>query len=427
MNGPPIPNGWVDVVDGRIAATGHGRRSGTLDGSEHDLGHVALLPALVNAHAHLELSFLRGRVPPSATFSAWVRTLLRMRGPAADADPSAVEREAANAIAEARASGTGVVGDVANTRVTVPLLVRSALSARVFIELLGFNVQDPAERVRAARAALVHEGLRGDRLLSGQLLSGQLLTNGVSVGLAPHAPYSVSPALFAALGADVHQHSDGRSTVHLGESPEEVEFLRTGTGPFRMLLDDLGAWNPGWRPPGCSPARYLESLGWLGPRVAVVHGVQLVADDLDALRAHDSAVIVCPRSNEHVGVGVPPLQAFYDAGLRVAVGTDSLASVADLNLFSELARMRRAAPSVRARQLLQSATAVGADVLGLEADHGTIQPGRRADLIAVTLPPHVRDAEDVEEYLLTGIAPDQVSWIDATWTSGAPERSPQDA
>jgi imidazolonepropionase-like amidohydrolase len=101
--------------------------------------------------------------------------------------------------------------------------------------------------------------------------------------------------------------------------------------------------------------------------------------------------------------------------------------VADLNLFSELARMRRAAPLVPARRLLRSATVVGADVLGLEADHGTIEPGRRADLIAVALPPHLRDAEDVEEYLLTGIAPEQVSWIDAAWTSGAPDRRPQDA
>ncbi len=409
MSGPPIPDGWVETIGGRIVATGQGLavRNPLID---RDLGHVALLPALVNAHTHLELSFLRGRIPPSTSFPAWVRTLLQVRGPAAAADPSAVERDAIAAIAEARASGTGIVGDVANTSVTVPWLAEAGLSTRVFFEMLGFSVPDATERVQAARTTI--EAARGATAPNDR----------ISVGLAPHAPYSVSPALFGALRADLQSHPEDRSTVHLAESPEEVEFLQSGTGPFRALLDDLGAWNPAWHPPGRSPARYLEALGWLGRRVAVVHGVQFVEDDLVALRDHDTAVIVCPRSNQHVGVGQPPLAAFYDAGLRVAVGTDSLASVADLNLFSELAQMRRVAPAVSARRLLQSATAVGADVLGLAEEHGTLEVGRRADLIAVALPSEIRHAGDVEEYLLTGIAPDQVSWIDASWMSGVPDQ-----
>jgi 5-methylthioadenosine/S-adenosylhomocysteine deaminase len=109
-----------------------------------------------------------------------------------------------------------------------------------------------------------------------------------------------------------------------------------------------------------------------------------------------------------VGVGVPPIERFYASGVPVAVGTDSLASVGDLNLFSELKTMRWLAPSIPARTLLESATLVGARALGLADRLGSITAGKRAKLIAVDLPPGV---DDVEEYLVSGIEPRQVKWV----------------
>jgi cytosine/adenosine deaminase-related metal-dependent hydrolase len=108
-----------------------------------------------------------------------------------------------------------------------------------------------------------------------------------------------------------------------------------------------------------------------------------------------------------VGVGVPPVERFYRSGVKVAVGTDSLASVGDLNLFSELKTMRWLAPSVKARTILESATLTGARALGLD-DLGSLTPGKRAEMIAVRLPGHVND---VEEFLLTGIEPSQITWV----------------
>jgi cytosine/adenosine deaminase-related metal-dependent hydrolase len=119
-------------------------------------------------------------------------------------------------------------------------------------------------------------------------------------------------------------------------------------------------------------------------------------------------VVACPRSNRHVGAGDAPLAAYYEAGVPVAFGTDSLASAPDLNLFHELAAARRLAPSVPASRLLESATAVGARALGFGDDHGTIEPGKRADLIAIRVPEGVGD---VEEYLLSGIDPADVTWL----------------
>jgi cytosine/adenosine deaminase-related metal-dependent hydrolase len=230
----------------------------------------------------------------------------------------------------------------------------------------------------------------------------------VRVSLAPHAPYSVSPALFRAIREDIEAHPGDVSTVHVAESPDESEFIERGTGRWRTLLDDLGAWNPDWVVPGMSPVAYLAQGGFLDARVLAVHGVQCGAADVAILRQRGCTVVACPRSNRHVGAGDAPLAAYYEAGVPVAFGTDSLASAPDLNLFHELAAARRLAPSVPASRLLESATAVGARALGFGDDHGTIEPGKRADLIAIRVPEGVGD---VEEYLLSGIDPADVTWL----------------
>jgi cytosine/adenosine deaminase-related metal-dependent hydrolase len=389
MSGEPVRDGWVAVEAGRIRALGTAPpRAST------DLGRVAILPALVNAHTHIELSYLRGAVPPSARLVDWVRALLARRRAQPDPGAEEIVASARRAIAEARASGTGVIGDVANSTVTVPLLGDAGLCAVVFLELIGFGAGDATERVRAARAALEAAGGGSD----------------VRTSIAPHAPYSVSPALFRAIRSDLDCRPGAVSTVHLGESPEEIEFVAQGTGPWRHLLRDVGAWDETWRPHGGSPVAYLGDLGFLDGRTLAVHGVQFTADDLARLRRLGTTIVSCPRSNQHVGVGAPPLAAFYEAGVPVAFGTDSLASVPDLNLFGELAEARRVAPGVPARRLLQSATLGGARALGVDDIFGSIDAGKRASLIAVHVPDGV---PDVEEYLVGGVAPSDVAWIDA--------------
>lgn len=386
----PIRDGWVEVDRGRITATGRGVAPDAID-----LGNAVILPALVNAHTHLELSYLRGAVPPAGRFLDWIRPLLAARSGYSDPADRRILDQARRAIGESRASGTGLVGDVSNTLVTVPLLREAGMASLVFYELLGFNVTNGVGRVWDARAKIAeHGGTDSD----------------VRIALAPHAPYSVSPELFQAIRADIDADSEHVSTVHLGESAEELEFVRRGAGPWRDLLEELGTWNDGWSPHGGSPVEYLADLGFLDGRVLAVHAVQLTGDDLARLRSLGTTVVSCPRSNRHVGVGSPPLESFYARGVSVAFGTDSLASVDSLNLFDELAEARRIAPDVPAAHLLESATMCGAQALGFGKDYGTIEPGKRAALIAVRLPGRIND---VEEYLVGGVAPDQVSWLEA--------------
>jgi len=387
--GGPIRRGTVSAGDGRISAVVAGAHAGAVE-----LGRVAILPALVNAHTHLELSHVRGLVPPTARLVDWVRALMAIRGQGRDpADPHILDA-ARTAIAEARASGTGLVGDVSNTLVTPPLLREAGLPAQVFHELLGFDVPDPASMTREARR-------RADAVASPD--------GTVRVGLAAHAPYSVAPGLFAAIRADLDAHPGQVSSVHLCESPEETTFIAKGTGPWRSLLEELRVWTDQWEVPATSPVAYLDALGFLDRRVLAVHGVQFDGHDLDRLHALDMTVVVCPRSNQHVGVGAPPLEAMYATNVNVAFGTDSLASVPDLNMFSELAEARRIAPRVPARALLESATIHGARALGFDDDFGSIEAGKRARLIAVRLP---SDVDDVEEYLVGGITPDEIEWLD---------------
>jgi cytosine/adenosine deaminase-related metal-dependent hydrolase len=231
---------------------------------------------------------------------------------------------------------------------------------------------------------------------------------GVRVNIAPHAPYSASPALFRAIRADLDRHPQCLSSVHLGESSDEVELLRHGTGVVRSMLEELGAWTDEWHAPGVSPVRYLTDLGFVDSRVLVVHGVQLGRDDLSRLATLGATLVSCPRSNRYVGVGSPPLEAFYGMGVNVAFGTDSLASVEDLNMFAELAEARRIAPGVPARRLLESATLTAARALRFQGDFGSIEEGKRSAMIAVQVPDRVND---VEEYLVSGIEPAAIAWL----------------
>ena len=387
---PPICDGWVAVEGERILAVGSGEHPVAQDFSPASVSSV-ILPGLVNAHTHLELSYLHERIRPSSGFGAWVRQVISLRSAYPDPSHPDIVDAARRAIDGARAAGTALIGDISNSLVTVPLLQEAGMCARVFYELLGFTERAPEARVAEARAR-----------------ANAAAVDGVPVSLAPHAPYSVSAALFKAIRADLECHPTDRSSVHMGETPEEVELLTRGSGEIRDLLRELGRWPEEWRAPGAGPVEYLQNLGVLDSRMLAVHGVQFSASDLGELRRLGTTIVSCPRSNAYVGVGSPPLAEFYASGVPVAFGTDSLASVADLNLFAELAEARRIAPSVSARRLLDSATRIGAVALGFGDDFGTIEPGKRAALIAVNVP---ADVTDVEEYLVSRVRPLDVRWL----------------
>ncbi len=379
----PIAHGWVEIDDGRVRRVG----AGTPPVKADALGDVAILPGLVNAHTHLELSGLAGRVPPAASMVDWIRALIAERGRAATGGETVDIQAMRDAARAMRETGTVLVGDITNSLASVAAIADAGLDGVIFHELLGFDAADPDVIVRDAWA-------RVDAALDAGRGAADLRASVVA-----HAPYSVSPGLFAEIAWAARA---APLAVHLGESVEELEFLRTGHGAFRDLLTTLGVWTDRWTAPGCDPVEYLDRLGYLRPGVLAVHGVHLHDVGLERLREAGGVLVTCPRSNEWVGAGMPPVARFYASDVPVAIGTDSLASVGSLNLFDELAELRRIGPDVSAASLLDSATRVGAEVLGFGADYGTIAPGRKAALIAVDVPP---GTADVEEYLVSGVPP----------------------
>ena len=378
---PPIRDGWVATDGGRIVGVGGGER-------HPNINQFAILPGLINAHTHLELSWMAGKVPPSTSMGAWIRALMALRR--GSVPPHSEQRQAVtDAICQARALGTVAFGDIGNSLIAADVLGGLNIPSVLFHELIGFRADDASARARQGARQVI-----------------DTVRPPVRPGLAPHAPYSVSPDLFRAISAATVTHQLP-SSVHLGESREEVEFLMTGEGEIADTLKHLGAWNDSWSAPGVDPVEYLDRLGVLTRGLLVVHATQLRQPALARLADRGCVIVSCPRSNRWVGAGDPPIDDFYASGAPVTFGTDSLASAPDLDMFAELAAAR-AVSTIPARRLLESATLTAARALGFDGDLGSITAGKRAALLAVDIPAGV---DDVEEYLVGGIAPDRIQWL----------------
>jgi len=375
--GPPLRDGRVAVEESRIAWVGRAGDPGEPAAPVRDLGPGVLLPGLVNAHCHLELSHLRGRVPTAPGFVPWIEALVAAR---AAGDGAEARAEAAEAIRRLETNGTAAVGDVSNTLAHLDLLAGSSLQAVVFLELLAW---DPA----AAEATLASADRR---------LAALTPAPNVRMRLAAHAPYSVSPALFAALVA-----RGGPAALHLAESPAESAFLAVGEGDWPGFLARRGLGHVPFQPPGLSPVRYVDALGALGRGLVAAHGVQVDAADRALLARRGVHVALCPRSNRNLGVGTAPVPELLAAGVPLCLGTDSLASVESLDLLEDAALLFRQFPDLDPAVLVRAATLGGARALGLESDLGAIAPGRRA---ALAFAAAASAPDDPSRYLLSGEA-----------------------
>jgi aminodeoxyfutalosine deaminase len=375
---PPIRDGRVAVDGGRVAWVGRTGDKGEPPGPVRHLGPGVLLPGLVNAHCHLELSHLAGRLPLGAGFVAWVEAVAGSRGADSEEEMRAATR---SAIALLEARGTAAVGDVSNAVGHLDLLAASHLSAVVFLELLAW---DPA------KAASTLEWAEERRVAA-----AAVLRPGLELRVAAHAPHSCSPTLLRALA-----ERGGPAAIHLAESPEEASFLRDGDGGWPPFLAGRGLGHVAFSPPKASPVRYAESLGVLHPRLVAAHGVQVDAADREVLARHGVRVVLCPRSNRNLGVGRADVPALVAAGVRLALGTDSLASVETLDVLEDAVLLHRSFPGLPPAAIVRMATLGGAEALGL-GDLGAIVRGRRAGLAFARAG---ATPDDPHEFLLSGEA-----------------------
>lgn len=372
---PPIQSGAVVVAEGRIVAAG--RRKDVVrahpDAEVRDLGDAVIIPGLVNAHTHIELSWAGGAPPPPGGFVAWLARFVAERDRVAEEEAI---RAARAALATMAARGTVAIGDVANGTWTARLIAESPLYGSAFHEVFGLKAADAetilaaaAERLTAIEADPVVAGARGR----------------VSAILTPHAAYSTSAPLLKALGGRAVASGEILS-IHVAESEAEVQFLRDGTGPMRDFLEARGGYDDTFRASGLSPVEHLDRLGVLTPSTLAVHCVHVLQQDLARLQARGVTVVTCPRSNKRLETGVAPVPKLLASGVPVALGTDSLATAPEIDLFNEVAALREEHPGLAPAAALRIATINGAAALGLAKDLGTVEPGKLAALAVVGLP-----------------------------------------
>jgi len=360
VDGPPIDDGAALVEHGRIQALGPADKIlAGFPGAVVDHGQGAILPGLVNCHTHLEFSALAGQVSPQSRWEDWLEAALA--GFAA-LGVEEIESGIRRGIAQAWETGTALLGEVSNHGLSWPALQQARLAYHLFYECLGFNVLSLGDLGEAFPFFALPE-----------------VEDTAWISAAAHAPYSVSPALFRAV-REWNARGQRPQTVHLSESWAEAAFLAEGDRFFRDLLRRRGRWVPDFRPPSQTPAAYLGSLGFLGPRTLAVHGVWLNTPDRRLLADSRTWLILCPRANAFTGAGQAPVSELIEAGVPLALGTDSLAGNWDLNLFGEMRWLRENFPDYPGDLWLRLGTLNGARALGREADFGTLSPGKQAAL-----------------------------------------------
>ena len=391
ITAPPIEHGTVAVHAGRIAWVGP--RAAAPPGDDVDLGEALLLPGLVNAHTHLELTVLRGFLE-DLSFDRWI---IRLNGvKRAVLDRERMLDSARFGIAEGLRSGVTTYADTCDSGVAFDAMLEAGVRGVMYQEVFG---PDPAECERS---------LAGLREKVAALRPRE--TALVRVGISPHAPYTVSDALYAAAAGYARDESLPIA-VHIAESEVEQALVERGEGIF---ADGQRKRGMDVRPRARSSIELLDRNGILAARALLIHCVRLDPRDLSLVAGHRCAVAHCPVSNAKLGNGTAPVREMLDAGITVALGSDSVASNNRMDLLAE-ARAAVLAQRARlqthealcARDVIALATIGGARALGLDAEIGSLEAGKSADLAAFPLEScaaPVHDPEAAAVFALPGVA-----------------------
>ncbi len=367
----PIQDGAVLVREGRISAVGALAEVGreAPDAEVRFFPNYTIIPGAVNAHAHL--GFRRKDAPEGGTFSGWLGRLIE-RLPEKEAWTAEAARDSAR---EAIEAGTTFMAESSPYGECLPQLAESGLAGTVYAEFFpgDFDGAAPEEIVESivAKVRGLQEGL----------------PERVSARVSVHSPYTVDPES-SRLAARRTREMGWTLAIHLSESPEEVEFVREGTGG----LADIFGRNE-WGGVGTSPVRYAESIELLAPETIAAHLATGISDeDLEILARTGVAAAHCPRSNQFLGCGVSPVPRMMEMGVRVGMGTDGLWSSPSMNLFEET-MVAVGLHGLSGATGLELATLGGARALGIAGETGSLEAGKWADLAVVEVAPGGGDPE----------------------------------
>ncbi|MDO8963768.1 MAG: amidohydrolase family protein [Coriobacteriia bacterium] len=381
VSSPHIEDGAVLVRGDRIVAVGPRADLAAAHPEEEvrDYGLAVLMPGFVDLHTHLEYSVFRGAVD-DMPYTQWKMQVVQKEG---RLDSSDWRDSAVLGSMEAVESGITTVADITNTGNSVLAARAAGLSGVVYREVSTMDKSKIADRMEAAELDIAAwREAAGDAP--------------IEIGIAPHSPYTCHPSLLQA-AAELAIAKELPAAIHLAGSKDEYDFVRYGSSSLAQDFREQSGWRDvAWMPTGVSPVRYVLQWGLFSvPRLLAVHCVQVDEADCEVLASHDVAIAHCPRCNAKLGMGIAPLRLFFKYGLTVGIGTDSPASNNTIDPFDEMRiglLLQRGMGGetdffrfFTARTFVRLATIHGARALGLEHEIGSLEAGKRADVVAVDL------------------------------------------
>jgi cytosine/adenosine deaminase-related metal-dependent hydrolase len=392
MDRPILREAGVLINSGRIAAVDSSTelRRQNPKAEVIDLPKHILLPGLINAHVHLELSHCRAGDSPGGTFADWILSMRdRMR-----IDPQnleiAVTRAVNYGIAQCLKFGVTCVGDITSfIEISRRAIRQSPLGAVSYGEALGLGKLRSRFEMSIPRAVDRRE--ESDRL---------------RIGLSPHAPYTVDlPGFVQCLRLAREQNLP--LATHLAENDQESDFLTNHSGIFREIWNKLGLWQDDVTTYRGPPIQFAKSIGLLDYPTLLAHVNYCDDEEMNLLANGRASVVYCPRTHAYFGHPPHRWREMLARGINVAVGTDSCASSPDLNLVDDLRLLRRIAPEVSAETIWEMATIRAARAIGMQEEVGSITTGKRADLIAFEA-----NSNDPLGDVLGGSTPVTALWLD---------------
>lgn len=386
INGSPVAGGAIAVADGKIAAAGRLADLRKVYKAEvREFPGCILMPGLVNAHCHLELTHFPAWLHKSGlgysprNYVDWIVQVIKVKRGVT------FEQLCRSLLEGSRISlqsGTTMIGDIASDRRLLPVYADCGISGRVYLEFIG---QDPEKFQPLLESIEADISKLPDSLLP---------------GLSPHAPFTVSQDLLASVVAAAKRLALPLAT-HLAESAEEVQFLAGNSGKIAEILYPFAGWDRyvGLNP-SATPADWLYSSGALTGLLSAVHAVHLSLQEIRLLKEHHVSIVLAPRSNSNLDVGRAPAWLMKQVGIPMALGTDSLASCDSLSVFDEMRFLLDTYPDLFSPEdALRMGTINGANAIGRGAEAGTLEAGKRADFIVVKTS-GIHQGEGIYEQLL---------------------------
>jgi cytosine/adenosine deaminase-related metal-dependent hydrolase len=398
MTGPPVRDGAVAFRSGRIVEVGtaHDLLRRHASAELIDRPAAIVLPGLINAHTHLELSEITRR-PLEGDFVDWLLQLIP-RGQITLADVHAsVARSIPIGIRQCLRFGVTCVGDISrHATISRPLLSASPLRVVSYGEI----------QAMAQRREFLEPRLNA-------AIDRSFQSDSFTPAVSPHAPYSVEISAYQRC-LQAAQAMNMPLATHLAESPDETPFLADHSGHFRELWNQIGGWDDHVPTFPAGPIRMAQSIGLLDyPKTLLAHVNYCDDAELNTLSSCNASVVYCPRTHAYFGHPTHRWRQMLALGINVAVGTDSCASSPDLNLVDELRLLRHLAPDVPALDLWRLATTHAAQAIG-RPDVGSLRPGTWADLALFDAP--IAQSDPLEALLDSQQLPAEI-WIGGTVVS----------